>query len=186
MKKLLLLLLFSKTVMAQLTTVNPDTVCYSSTGVSIYEVPNTPGLTYNWTVVSPGVITSGPGTNQITVDWSTANPGLIPNAVQVQASNSVGCLSPLVTLDVFIYDVNPIVVTLNDMCEDAPCQNLIANPAGGTWSGTGVFGTTFCPVNSGAGSFNITYTYNNAGCTFTTIINVNVMQLPILSPIGHN
>ncbi|NBP58364.1 hypothetical protein EBU71_17895 [bacterium] len=189
MKKLLFLLsLISLPLLSysQLTTINPDTVCFGSVNSSIYQVTNTLGLTYNWTIVAPGAITSGQGTNQITVDWSNANPGLIPNAVQVQASNATGCLSPLLTLNVFIYDVNPTFTQINDLCDGSPCQNLIANPQGGIWTGTGVVNSTFCPNNSGIGSFNLTYTYSDGGCDFTTIMNVNVIQLPILSPIEHD
>lgn len=186
MKKLLLLLtLLPSLVLAQFTTVNPDTVCYQ-TGMSIYNVTPTAGLTYIWDVLVPGVITSGQGTNQIEVDWSGANPGLIPNAVQVQASNNIGCLSPVVTLNVFIYNVNPVLTLLPNMCEGGNCVTLNGNPTGGVWSGIGVLGNEFCPTTSGSGSFNLTYTYNNAGCTFVSVMSVNVFPQPMLLPIEHN
>lgn len=187
MKKLLILLtLLPSLVFAQLTTINPDTVCFGSVNGSIYQVTPTVGLTYNWTVAPPGIITSGPGTNQITVNWSNANPGLIPNAVQVQASNNIGCLSPVVTLDVFIYDVNLILTSLADMCEGGNCVTLVATPTGGVWNGLGVIANQFCPNNSGVGSFNLTYTYSNAGCTFISVMSVNVLAQPMLLPIEHN
>jgi hypothetical protein len=64
MKKLIFLLIFMLPllVMAQV-----DTVCYQSTS-SVYQVPNVPGNTYTWNVVSPGVIVNGQGTNVITVN----------------------------------------------------------------------------------------------------------------------
>ena len=170
---------------AQFTTINPDTVCYQG-GNSIYQVTNTAGLIYTWNVLAPGVITSGQGTNQISVDWTNANPGLINNAVTVQASNATGCLSPINSLNVFIYDVNPTFIQINDLCDGSPCQNLIGTPVGGVWSGSGVVGNTFCPNNSGVGSFNLIYTYTDGGCQFTTVMAVNVIQLPILSPIEHD
>ena len=91
MKNLLLTLsLFISTIgFSQLTTLNPDTVCYQTNG-SIYQVTNTPGYTYTWNVAAPGVITSGQGTNQIGVNWSAAAPGLINNAVTVTATNASG------------------------------------------------------------------------------------------------
>ena len=187
MKKLLFLLILISPLLSysQFTTINPDTVCYQS-GVSIYQVTNTTGLTYNWNVLSPGVIISGQGSNQISVDWTNAPAGLIINAVSVQASTAQGCLSPVTTLNVFIYDVNPGYAQLNDMCDGYPCQNLVGIPPGGVWSGVGVTNNNFCPNNSGFGSFNLTYTYNNAGCTFVSVMSVNVFPQPMLLPIEHN
>jgi hypothetical protein len=186
MKKLLLiLLLLPSLVFSQLTTINPDTVCYQ-TGGSIYEVAATAGLSYNWTVTAPGIITGGQGTSQIQVDWSAATPGLITNAVQVQASNNIGCLSPVIVLDVFIYDINPNIIQIANICEYTNCVPLQATPAGGVWSGTGVSGLDFCPTTSGVGTFNITYTYTDTGCIFTDVIQVSVLSQPQLLPIEHN
>jgi hypothetical protein len=186
MKKLLLLLaLLPSLALAQMTTVNPDTVCYQ-TGGSVYSVQATAGLIYNWTVVAPGVITGGQGTNQIQVDWSAAAPGLISNAVQVQSVNAIGCLSPIVTLDVFIFDLTPVLSLIGDMCENGGSVQLIANPPGGTWSGTGVAVDQFCPTASGAGNFVITYEFIYAGCSFVNAMSVNVLPIPMLLPIQHN
>lgn len=186
MKKIItLLLMLPSLVMAQLTTINPDTVCYQ-TGGSVYQVQATAGLSYNWTVAAPGVIIAGQGTNQIQVDWSAAAPGLIANGVQVQASNAAGCLSQIVSLDVFIYQVNIVITPVADLCQLGNCVNLASNVPGGVWSGTGVNGTQFCPANSGVGNFGVTYTYTNAGCTFDSTITVNVVAQPQLLPIQHN
>jgi gliding motility-associated-like protein len=81
---------------------NPDTVQYNATNLSIYEVTNTSGYIYTWTVAYPGVIISGQGTNQITVDWGLTNPGFISNAVSVFATSQSGCKSPIALLDIFI------------------------------------------------------------------------------------
>jgi len=185
MKKLLTFLaLLPSLAFAQLTTINPDTVCYQ-TGGSIYEVTATAGLTYIWNVTAPGVITGGQGTNQIQVDWSAVAPGLMTNAVQVQASNNIGCLSPVITLDVFIYDVNVTYVQIADICENSPCIPLVGFPNGGTWSGLGTtINNEFCPPNLGL--YNLTYTYTNAGCTFVNAMQINVLPLPMLLPIEHN
>lgn len=188
MKKLILLTLFlvPSLVFAQLTTLNPDTVCYQ-TGGSVYQVPASAGLSYNWTITAPGILLAGQGSNNIQVDWSSANPGLIVNAVQVQASNVAGCLSPIITLNVFIYQENITVTPIADMCELGNCVNLTANIVGGVWSGSGVNNNDeFCPALSGIGTFGVTYTYTNAGCTFTGTTTVNVLAQPQLLPIQHN
>ena len=129
---------------------------------------------------------SGQGTNQIEVDWSAANPGLINNAVQVQASNSVGCLSPIITLNVFIYNVVLALTPIADVCETSSCINLQGSPVNGFWTGVGVFNNQFCPNISGPGTFNLTYTYSNAGCVFANVTQVNVITQPSLLPIEHN
>jgi hypothetical protein len=170
---------------SQLTTVNPDTVCYQTSG-SIYQVPNTPGYTYNWTVSSPGVLISGQGTNGIEVDWSNSNPGTIVNGITVTAVNSDGCESDPVTLDIFIYQVIPTIDVIGPFCEGSPCVTLIGSPAVGVFSGTGVIGNQFCSTTSGVGVHTITYTITLNGCTFSTTTTVTVNPTPVLSPIQHN
>ncbi len=51
----------------------------------IYSVPNTSGSTYNWTVPSGAVITSGQGTNQITVNFGTTS-GYV-EVIETQSNN---------------------------------------------------------------------------------------------------
>lgn len=165
-------------------TVNPDTVCYQSTG-SIYTVTNDPNNTYTWTVSSPGVLVGGQGTNSITVNWNGANPGTIPNAISVFPTNQFGCVGPTVTLDVFVLGIVPVVTPL-EMCFNEPCMTLSATPAGGTWSGVGVSGNLFCSNTSGVGTFNPLYTITVGGCTFTATGVVTVNPLPTITPISHN
>lgn len=188
MKKLILLLIFtlsSTLVMAQMTTANPDTVCYQTPG-SIYQIqPLGAGYTYVWTATAPGVIVSGQGTSAIGVDWSAANPGLIPNGITVTVTSQFGCVAQ-VLLDIFILNVVSIITPIGPYCETDPCVLLTAIPAGGTFSGTGVVGNTFCPNIAGSGTFNITYTYTTNGCTFTATIPVTVYPIPTLTPIDHN
>ncbi len=185
MKKFILFLLLALPFLASAqSTVNPDTVCYQSTG-STYTVTNDPNNTYTWTVASPGVMVGGQGTNSITVNWNGANPGLIPNAVSVYPTNQFGCVGPTVNINVFVLNIIPTVVPL-DMCFNEPCMTLTGTPLGGTWSGTGVSGNIFCSSVSGVGTFNPVYTYQLAGCTFTATGVIDVHPLPTISPITHN
>ncbi len=182
MKKLIIFLtLLPSLALAQLTTINPDTVCYQTSG-SIYNVTPVAGLTYIWNITAPGIITSGQGTNQIQADWSAAAPGLIAGGITVQASNSIGCLSPVIALDIFIYEVNVTYVQIADMCENSPCIPLVGFPNGGTWDNS--VNNEFCPPNPGL--YNLTYTYTNAGCVFVNTMQINVLSLPTLLPIEHN
>jgi hypothetical protein len=187
MKRILFLLLLALLPFvgsAQLTTINPDTVCYQTPG-SIYEVTNVPGNTYTWTVSAPGVLVSGQGTNTINVDWTSAAPGLIPGAISVFATTPSGCVSPPVVLDVFILNIVP-TFALGPFCVTDPCVPLAAIPSDGTWVGTGIVGNQFCPPTAGAGTFNVTYTYTLAGCTFSVTNPVLVSPQPTISPISHN
>jgi hypothetical protein len=185
MKKLILLLLAIIPMVAlSQSTLNPDTVCYQSTG-SVYQVVNEPGNTYTWSVVAPGVITSGQGTNTITVDWSGAAPGLIGNGVSVFPTNQFGCVGPTVTLNVFIYNETPVVTPMT-FCFDEPCADLIGTPFGGTWSGPGVVGSQFCPSVAGVGDHVVTYTYTVGDCVFTATGIMTVNPIPTISPISHD
>ncbi len=86
----------------------------------------------------------------------------------------------------FTIVVNPLpVVTLSipgsPMCLDDAAISLVGtgSPAGGTFSGNGVTGTTFTPMSAGVGAQNITYTYVDAnGCTdsasFAVLVNACV------------
>ena len=193
MKRILLTLMtmISTISLSQLTTTNPDTVCYQSTALSTYTIPSVGSGTYTWTVTAPGVITAGQGTNSISVNWSTAAPGLIPNGVSVTYSSPppANCPATPVNLNVLIYQVIPTITALGPFCESDPCVNLVGTPIGGTWSGTGVVGNQFCPDNVTNGTnatSTVTYTVGSAGCTFTTSVVVPVYGTPTLSPIQHN
>ena len=177
--------------LSQLTTTNPDTVCYQSTALSTYTIPSVGSGTYTWTVTAPGVITAGQGTNSISVNWSAAAPGLIPNGVSVTYSSPppANCPATPINLNVLIYQVTPTITALGPFCESDPCVNLVGAPVGGTWSGTGVVGNQFCPDNVTNGTnatSTVTYTVGSAGCTFTTSVVVPVYGTPTLSPIQHN
>jgi len=181
MKQLLIFLLF---ILPFVSKAQVDTVCFHST-TNTYSVINIPSNTYTWTVASPGVIVNGQGTNQITVNWGTVNPGLITNAVSVFATNSFGCVSPPVDIDVFVLNIVPTIVPIN-LCLNTPCITLSGTPPGGTWSGIGVSGNQFCPSTAGVGSTTVIYTYSLGGCTFTATTTAVVNPLPTISPIQHN
>jgi hypothetical protein len=185
MKKLLFLLLLFPFCAVSQSTVNPDTVCYQSTSAT-YTQPVLAGYTFTWTVLTPGIITSGQGTNQIIVNWSNAAPGLIPGAVTVSATNAAGCQTQPVDLDVFVLQVVPTITQIGPFCEGEPCVNLTATPAGGVFSGTGVVGNQFCPNVAGQGNFNLNYNVTVGGCPFSATLPVVVNNAPSLPPITHD
>jgi hypothetical protein len=168
---------------AQLTTTNPDTVCYQTSTLSTYSVPSVGSGTYTWTIPACATLVSGQGTNSISVNWSACPAGLINNAISVAYTSAAGCSATPVTLNVLIYQVVPTITPIGPFCAGEPCVTLAATPAGGVFSGTGVTGNQYCP---GTSNSLITYTYTNSGCTFTAQTGATVNPTPVLSPIQHN
>ena len=160
------------------TTINPDTVCANAVGEQ-YFVTNTATSTYNWTITGGGgALQTGQGTNSITVDWGGVT-GLYPNAVEVIESNAAGCPGAPILLDVFV-----LLLSGNNVgpfCVGDPTTALVGNPAGGTWSGTGVVANAFQPSTAGVGNYVLTYSMG--GCN--TTINIIVNNGPVTGPIQH-
>ena len=75
---------------------------------------------------------------------------------------------------------------VNPYCEDdATPAVLTGTPAGGTFSGTGVFGNTFTPTLAGPGLHAITYVYvDGNGCSGTETQSINVNTLPFVTFTG--
>ena len=68
-------------------------------------------------------------------------------------------------------------------CSSASAITLTGgSPAGGTYSGAGVTGTSFDPATAGVGTHVITYTYTNAGgCTSSATNSITVAAAPNVS-----
>jgi gliding motility-associated-like protein len=78
--------------------------------------------------------------------------------------------------------VNPLpVVSINaqaNLCANSAAAGLVGNPAGGTFSGPGMTGSSFNPVTAGVGTHTITYTYTDgSGCTNNATTNITVTSL---------
>jgi hypothetical protein len=78
---------------------------------------------------------------------------------------------------------NPVVSagSYGPLCVSNSPITLMGSPVGGTWSGTGVSGSYFDPVDAGTGSHLITYTYSDAnGCKGAASTTVVVNSLPLV------
>ena len=179
-------LFLTSLVFGQLTTTNPDTVCYQTGTLSQYTVTSVGNGNYNWTVPACATIQSGQGTNSIMVNWSNCPSGLMTNAVSVTYTSPQGCSSAPINLNVFIYNVVPQITQIGPFCSTSPCVALVATPVGGVWAGPGVVNGQFCPGTAGAGTSNVSYLYTQSGCSFSGSINVTVNPQPVLTPISHN
>ncbi len=129
------------------------------------------GGTYSGTGVSGGnfnASSAGIGTHTITYTFTGAN----------------GCVNTA-TDDISVIALPVVSLTLTDD-EECVSSTSVAlgggTPIGGTYSGTGVTGTTFDPSAAGAGVHTITYTYTDGnGCENTATDNMIVFDLPTVS-----
>ncbi|HRZ48989.1 MAG TPA: hypothetical protein P5338_06300, partial [Bacteroidales bacterium] len=128
---------------------------------------------------------SGPGIAGST--FVTFNPAAAgvggPYTITYVYTDGNGCVNST-TGQVSVY-VLPVVSFsgLNAAyCIDAAAATLTGSPAGGTFSGAGITGTTFTPSVAGTGTHSITYTYTDGNsCTNSTSQNVTVNPLPVLN-----
>lgn len=180
----------------------------STTTLFIYDETSTTPVCSNETSFDITIVaapTVSAGTNQMVCDGSnvtlTANnpdgatlswdngvsdgvpftPSVGTQVYTVTASLS-GCTSD----DQVSVTVNPLptvsIDPVNSMCpEDAPIT-VTGNPAGGTFSGTGITGTSFDPGVAGSGTHTITYDYTDGnGCSNSTTENVIVNATPSIN-----
>jgi gliding motility-associated-like protein len=64
---------------------------------------------------------------------------------------------------------------------------LTGTPAGGVFSGAGVVGNTFSTILTGAGTFNITYTFTDSlGCTNSITKPMVITPLPVVTLSNNN
>jgi gliding motility-associated-like protein len=172
---------------------NSDTNTITVNALPVVNLPvfastclNTPAFALSGGTPAGGTY-SGPGVSSNNFDPSIAGVGVHNivysytdgNSCTNTATNTITVLAlPVVTF-----------AALADVCINTASFPLSGgNPAGGTYSGTGVNGSNFDPALSGVGTFNVTYTYTDpaAGCTNSAVQPQVVNALPIvtLQPFG--
>jgi hypothetical protein len=132
---------------------------FSSCGSAMLDAQNS-GSTYLWN--------EGSTTQMINVTMSG------PYNVVVTDAN--GC-EGMDTINVTI-NANPLVAgsaAMNFVCTGEPTVQLFESPAGGAWTGNGVFGSTFEPDTAGVGMHNLVYSYTDSlGCTGVDTVTITV------------
>ncbi len=159
---------------------------------------------YTWTIDGGGTISSGQGTSS--ASFIFPSEGIYK--VCVTAENECGTSDPCCfnlagklcyeicgsgsdedgdgLIDCQDSDCAPVVELVldnNETCVDETSLVLSGGtPANGTYSGTGVSGTSFNPSVAGVGTHTITYTYTNAGgCTRSATGTITVYALPTVT-----
>lgn len=148
-------------------------LCYGDaypTLSSIYHPENT----YQW--FKDGVAIAG----ATSANYSTTQDG----AYTVQVTNPGACSNTSTAVNV-ISNLLPAVSFSGldtTICELDAALTLVGTPAGGTFTGTGINGNIFDPSLATAGTYDISYTYTNAGGCDTTV--VQTIEVTICTGIG--
>ncbi len=93
------------------------------------------------------------------------------------------CEGPSETADLRIYaEPNINILGRSSICENDSTITLSANPAGGTFSGTGIHGNIFTPTGLPTDIYTITYTttYGNE-CIATKTHDIHVLEAPTVT-----
>jgi hypothetical protein len=86
------------------------------------------------------------------------------------------------TMNLEVYHTPYIsLVKYDDMCIDDGPINLNGQPAGGNWTGPGIFGKIFDPGTAGSGSHEMVYTIKNGICISKDTTIITVRPLPSVS-----
>jgi len=128
---------------------------------------------------------SGNYVNSTTEVFNTTNAGVGIHTVTYTYTDGNSCTDSAQQTQSVNALPNVTFSTLNSVCiDDASFSLSGGNPATGTYSGTGVSNGNFDPAISGAGSFDITYSYTDANsCTNTAVQAQGVNDLPTVSLI---
>jgi Secretion system C-terminal sorting domain/Immunoglobulin domain len=160
------------------------TVCEGLPTTFTVAAAGTPAPTiYQWQVSSnagvswTNLTTGGSFTSSFTIPAVTV--AMNGNLYRVIVTNSCGqtITSNNATLTVNAKPIVTAVALPTRIClTNNTAIPLVGSPAGGTWSGVGVSGSTFIASNTSVGIYTLTYTYTNpAGCTATATITANVV-----------
>ncbi len=149
----------------------PDTICQGTT--NNYAISAVGGATsYTWTL--PSLWTGSSTTNSINTSASATSGN-----ITVTANNTCGNSSPQ-TLMVTVHAAPTVNFTYpgeDTICINHGLQTLSGgSPLGGTYSGTGVSGTSFDPNTAGTGDHNISYSFTDANnCSNTDVVSIVVL-----------
>ncbi|OJX39045.1 MAG: hypothetical protein BGO87_03395 [Flavobacteriia bacterium 40-80] len=143
---------------------------YCSNGTNPQVILGT-GASAGTFTASPSGLSINTSTGEINLSTSTAGSYTVTNTIAAAG----GCAADVKTFNVSVTaapvaSINPIAA----VCQDAGAVTLSATPAGGTFSGTGVSGNSFDPSALSAGTYTITYSVTQSGCTASDSKSVTV------------
>ena len=145
-----------------------DSVLCAGETIQLTASTATTGATYSWT----GPNFTGTGATVTIANATAANAGVY--SVMIMAN---GCASSSASKTVVVNNLPAItVLALSDTtCVNYGPVTLIAAPAGGSFTGSGVSGASFDPAVAGVGTHVVTYAYTDAnGCSNTATTSIVV------------
>jgi hypothetical protein len=157
------------TILLNPTVVARDTAICAGVSLNLNLLSDPDGGTWSGTGVS--------GTTFNSSGLATGKYGLL-----YTFSSGVGCSgsdSAYITIN-----ANPIVTARDTaICAGASVNlNLLSDPDGGTWTGTGVSGTTFNSSGLAAGVYGLLYTFTNgSGCTAWDSAYITIHANPVVT-----
>ena len=155
------------------TVTNPGNqgICIGSP-VAAINFTGTSSATFDWTNSNTAIGLAASGSGNI----ATFTPSATGNATVIVTPTLNGCAGSPVTFTISVGNLPTVTFgTLINVCDTDQSFSLSGgSPAGGTYSGTGVTNNTFNPATSGAGTFPITYTVTQSGCTNQAVSNITV------------
>jgi len=152
---------------------SPTTICAGQSTTFSYTGTGSP-LTYYWEFSGGSPATSCATSPSVT--YATAGTYEVKLTVRNYAGTDVETKTSYITVTA---PPTASITAIGPFCSSvSTAQALSATPAGGTFSGPGVSGTTFTPSAAGAGTHTITYSGTSGGCSFSTTRTITVNGLP--------
>jgi hypothetical protein len=134
-------------------------------------------LSYQWQVSTNGGTTYSNIPGATTSSLALTNVTTGANGYMYRVVVTAGCGSVNSTAATLTVNAMPVISfsATSIVCVSDAAFTLSASPAGGTFSGSGVSGSTFTPSAAGIGTSAVTYTVTTNGCTSaaTRTIQVN-------------
>ena len=118
--------------------------------------------------------------------FTPANAGVGAHSITYSYTNGNGCTGST-SVNVTVNDLPAVTITNSTLqyCVSETSVTLTATPTGGTFSGTGVTGTTFNPALAGTGTHQVTYQYfDGNGCHNSDAVDFEVVPLPVVDFTG--
>ncbi|MFO0495150.1 MAG: PKD domain-containing protein, partial [Flavobacteriia bacterium] len=146
--------------------------CTGQTSTLISFTGSSSSSTYAWTNNNTTIGLAASGTGNIAA--FTPNVAGISTITVTPTLN--GCVGSPQSFQITV-NQSPTVTQspLNQICVyGSPFTLSSGSPAGGTYSGAGVSAGSFNPATAGVGTFPITYSYAQNGCTGTAVANITV------------
>ena len=157
------------------TITGPGTVCAGSTGL-IYSTDA--GMTgYSWTISSGGTITGGSGTKDITVTWNTSGA----QTISVNYTNANSCTAASATNKIVTVNALPAPTITGSAAVCAGTTGVTYSTEAGM---TGYMWTisTGGTITGGAGTKDLTVTWNTAGAQTISVNYTNANNCAAISP----